>query len=316
MTARFIMLPRFILCLALIFGVSHNAFSAADDNASDLGVDYAFLFLMTLSPDFAAANYTIHNEGGSDVDIAIGRFPFHFELIKNDTQKLQLELSLAYQQTGETVPVLLFPGESIDSKWSTYGGGIGLLYGQALTQQLSFTPSLRTGVARMKNHATYNGSQINEIKDLFEGTLFNWNTYASIINLGLGLDYDWTLRNRASSIKADVYHVIVDSFNESNAAVKFTERANMLALTADMIFPTDIHITDKRLDFVLLLGVNNFFGENRHTLGYTTSYQFGVGSELPLRWKQSQYGYVRLSGQVLWADNMKGWLLTIGFSPE
>ena len=90
----------------------------------------------------------------------------------------------------------------------------------------------------------------------------------------------------------------------------------MLAIQADMIFPTDLFIGEKRLDSVLLLGSNTFFGENRRTLGYTTSYQLGIGSEFPLSWDQTRRGHIRLSGQVLWANNMRGWLLTIGYNPN
>lgn len=148
----------------------------------------------------------------------------------------------------------------------------------------------------MDNHATYHGTAAEAIRELYDGTLFNWDTNAAVINLGLGLDYHWTLLGRPSSVKADVYHTIVDSFAESDAAVKFTERANMLAVKADMIFPTEFKVDERRLDLVLLLGVNDFFGENRRTLGYTTSYQAGMGGEFPLRWNAADYGFLRLSG--------------------
>lgn len=304
------------LWLFLAWCCSSTVYGSNSDGAQDLGVDYAFMFLMTLSPDFAAANYTVRNDNDTDVDITIGRLPYHMDLLKTKTQKLQLELALAYQRTEQVVPTFPLPGENIDAHWNTYGVSAGLTYEKSLTDHLHVIPSLRAGVANMESHATYNGTLTNFIKDQFEGSLFNWQTNASVINLGLGLSYDWTLLDRASSIKADIYHVFVDSFHESNAAVNFSERANMLAVKADMIFPSDIHIDDNRLDYVLLMGSNTFFGENRRTLGYTTSYQFGIGSEFPLRWQQSQRGHLRLSGQVLWADNMRGWLLTVGFNPD
>ena len=90
----------------------------------------------------------------------------------------------------------------------------------------------------------------------------------------------------------------------------------MLALKADMVFPTPLFIKAHRIDLVLLLGANHFFGENRHTLGYTTSYQSGLGAELPIDYREKRYGFVRFSGQVLWADNMQGWILTVGYNPQ
>jgi len=304
-----------ILCLLLVMCLHGTAYGANDDGAADLGVDYAFMSLMTLSPDFAAANYTIHNEGGLDVDISMGRLPYHLDLMKNLEYRLQLEVALAYQRTKEVIPTSPTPGENVDAEWDTYGAGLGLLYINNISKQLQFTPSLRVGLAKMENHARYNGVLANLYKDLFDGVLFNWETNASVVNLGLGLSYTWKLIDRYSSIKADVYHIYVDSFAESNVAVRFSEHANMLAVKADMVFPTDVTIRGDRLDLVLLLGANNFFGENRRTLGYTTSYQAGIGAEFPLKWGQTTYGHLRLSGQVLWAPNMEGWLLTIGFNP-
>jgi len=51
-----------------------NIFFAADNVNSSLVKDYAFLFLMTMSPDFAAADYTIGDAFDNDTNISIGRF--------------------------------------------------------------------------------------------------------------------------------------------------------------------------------------------------------------------------------------------------
>lgn len=309
-------LPSILLCTLTVCCISPRAYADNADGASDLGVDYAFMFLMALSPDFAAANYTIENENGPDVDVSIYRLPYQFDLLDNAQHKLKLEVSVAYQRTTEVLPTFPIPGESIDAVWTTYGGSVGLLYERALTKRLRFTPSLQLGVAKMRNEATYNGPLTNASKDTWEGTILNWNTNASVINAGLGLSYDWILASRTSHVNANLYRVVVDSYNESNPAVKFRESANMFTLDADMIFPTEMYIAHKRMDYVLLLGMNSFLGENRHTLGYTTSYYAGVGTELPNIWSSEKAGHLRVSGQVHWATNMHGWLVTIGYNPE
>ncbi len=303
-------LTRFVLgAMAMLYTTIATA-------ASEYGADYAFLSLTSLSPDFSAANYTIRNNDGSDVKLSILRLPYRMDLQSSPTRKLQLEFTLAYQQDSQWVLTFPGPDEGIDATWTTLGGGLGLLFEQQLAEHLRFTPSLRSGVTKMENHATYYGVQTNLIKDTLDGTLLNWTTNASVTSLGLGLSYDWSLRDRVSSLKADVYHVRVKSFNESTSAVKFDEAANMVTLKADLIFPTRVTLADERLDLVLLFGSNIYFGENRDTLGYTTSYQAGLGSELPLRWRGTPRGHVRLSGQVLWADNLRGWLLTLGYNPN
>ena len=140
------------------------------------------------------------------------------------------------------------------------------------------------------------------------------DTNARVLTLGPGLSYNWKVLNRTSSIKADIYHSIVDSFDETHKAIKFTEEASMLTLKADMILPTEINMHDERLDFVLLLGSNYFSGENRQALGYITSYQAGIGTEFPIKWEHKKYGYLHLSGQVLRAENMYGWLMLLGYN--
>lgn len=90
----------------------------------------------------------------------------------------------------------------------------------------------------------------------------------------------------------------------------------MLAAKADMVFPTQQTMYGRRLDFVFLLGANDFFGENRNTLGYTTSYQAGLGAECPLKSGNEKHGQLRLRGQWLWTINMEGWLLTLGYKPD
>ncbi len=310
MKAR-LLVTLFLLCSNQI------AFSDNQDGARDLGVDYAFMTLMTLSPDFAAANYTITNEDNLDVDISIYRLPYHIDLARDEKSRLVLELAAAYQNTEEVIPTFQpLPGEYVDSTWETYGFGVGLLYENRISEQWHFLPSLRLGVARMDNKADYFGPLTNAVKDQFEGTIFNWDSNSAILNLGLGIKYDWTLLDRSSSIVASVYHVIVDSFNESNDALKFTEKANLLSVKADLIEPTEIYIDDHRMDLVFLLGVNHFFGDNRRTLNYTTSYEAGIGAEFPLKYVNTTYGHIRFSGQALWADNMSGWLITVGYNPE
>jgi hypothetical protein len=316
MYINFNKLHRYTLFLLPVIFPGGTAYGANSDGARELGPDYAFLVLMTLSPDFAAANYTVTNEDGTSVDISIARLPYNFDLIQNKVSRLQLEIAAAYQRTREVIPTFTAPEENIEAEWNTYGGSLGLLYEYNFTEQLRFTPSVRIGLAKLENHANYNGVLTNLIKDQLDGIALNWNTNASILNLGLGLSYNWKLLDRTSSIKADVYHAIVDTFDESSDAVKFTEAGNMLAVKADMIFPTGLNVHGERLDLVLLLGAHEIFGENRDTLGYTTSYQTGIGTEFPLRWKQTRYGHLRLSGQVIWANNMKGWLLSLGYNSE
>lgn len=273
------------------------------------------MFLMTLSPDFAAANYTIRNPGDPEVRIAVGRLPYSAEILKSHDSRLQIEGFIAFQRTRENVPTFPALGEYIESRWDTYGAALGILYERTVTEHLRFTPSAQLGLAQMYNRADYHGPLSDLLRAQSDGTIFNWSTKATVTTFGIGLSYDWKLQDRPSSVKADVYRFYVNSFGASNSTVGFSERANMLTVKNEMIFPTPINLYGDRLDFVALAGINNLFGQNRNALGYTTSYQLGLGAELPLKASRFAKGYVRLSGQMLRASNMQGWLLSIGYTP-
>jgi hypothetical protein len=282
--------------------------------AHRLGADYAFLVLMTMSPDFSAADYTITNDQGSDVDVTISRLPLSVDLMSDPESRLYAEVSAAYQQTEQIVETFPGPGEYIDARWITKGAKLGLVHEQKWSENVRFTQNARFGIVKLKNNADYYGPLTESIRGLYDGTLLNWEADASISTLGVGLGYTWTLLDRISNVKADLFHAIVDSFNEDNDDLKFTENATMLSVKADMIFPSGIYIYDQRIDFVLMGGWNQFFGENRHTLGYSSSYQAGLGAEVPLHWNSKLFGYLRLSGQGMWADNMRGGLVSLGYS--
>jgi hypothetical protein len=305
------MLVFFFLCMTV-----KTVVSAASTSNQGLGADYAFLAMTTISPDFSAAHYTIENENSSDVTLRIGRFPYAFTLMDRPQKSLKFEVSLAYQLTEQSIQTFPAAGEYIDSEWVTYGGDLGLLYEKALTENLHFTPSLRIGLVKMENRARYFGSQSLLLKPALDGDLLNWTTNAIVYQLSLGFKYGWKILDRQSRVRANAYRIMVESFNESSPSLSFTEPANMLEFDADVIFPTHINIAGDHLDLVLLLGMNNFVGENRDTLGFTSAYSVGIGGELPLLFKSKRYGHLRLSGSYLWADNMQGWMLTLGNNPN
>jgi hypothetical protein len=62
------------MALIVAVGSGNAAFGDNLEGASDLGVDYAFMSLMTLSRDFAADKYTI-DQSDRDVHISISPSP-------------------------------------------------------------------------------------------------------------------------------------------------------------------------------------------------------------------------------------------------
>jgi hypothetical protein len=297
----------------ILFIILGSVYCTAENK---LAADYAYLLLMTTTPYFATADYTIENEDGVDIDISITRFPLAINLLQTENSFLQLELEYALQTTNTIYPNPFFPnpGEYIDSEWDSYGFGLGLLYNYKIAKNLLLRPNIRYAFGGLKNDASYHGPQTIQIADqLDEAHLFNWETNASIINIGVGWTYFYKMLDRISNVRIDVNHVYVDSFNEDHEDLKFSEQANMAALRSDMIFPTGMKIFGEDLNFVVLLGTNYFFGENRNTLGYNTSYQAGFTIPIPIKWNQKKLFDLNLGYQYLWAEKMSGSAILYGF---
>lgn len=160
MRIRFVNFQRCTFFLLIVICLNSTVYGENVDDERAIGATYAYLFLLALSPDFAAANYTITDELGQDLNISTSRLPYHIDLMRNSGSSLQLEIVAAYQQSEEVVQVIGLPGETIDAKWDSYGIGLGLLYEHDISKQLRFTPSVRVGAATMKNDAIYNRSAI------------------------------------------------------------------------------------------------------------------------------------------------------------
>ena len=284
---------------------------AAENNRH--GSDYAFLFLMTMSPYFTSANYTIEDDEGIDIDLSIGRFPFSLILFENKHSFLELEAEYAYQTTKASYPTFPDPTEYVNSEWVTHGFGLGLLYNFKISTDMLLRSNIRYALGNLQNDTRYHGSLTKQIADqLQESHLFNWKSNATILNIGLGWTYFFEMLEYTSNLRVDVNRAYIDSFNEDNEGVKFNEQANMAALRTDLLFPTGIKFWEENLNLVALLGMNYFFGENRKTLGYTASYQAAIVIPFPIKWGQEILFDLKLGYQLLWAERMNGTCLIFG----
>lgn len=304
---------------ALIVILTTLPVAAQESNSADkLATDYAFLSLLTLTPDFSAANYKIENDPTPPVTISIIRLPFIMGALDlNNNTSMKFEFALGYQKTEETVPVADQSDNYVDSKWQGSGVSLGLLFDYRLSDHVTLEPKIRAGAVRLTNTASYYGGYTNAvIKPMYDGTFFNWNTKASVASLGLGLIYDWQVVGRESTVKTYVYHLYMKSFDESNEVVAFDTNANMASLKADVILPSGATLFNRRLDAVLLGGSSLFSGENRDTLDFTALYELGAGIEYPIKGNKSNFGHIRLSGLILRGENVRGWMVSLDYNPK
>lgn len=280
---------------------------------AELSADYAFLNIITLSSDFSAARYEIDGgaENVSNIDILIHRLPYSTDLNNNPNGRWILETAVALQraqQSGTFEDASL----TVNSEWDIQGAELGLKYAATLAPGWQYVPGARLGVLRMTNSADYSNPNNPLIAEL-EGKYFNWKSHAALLDLSLGLHHHWRVLNRESLLDLTIHRMQVDSFNEQSKEVAFSEAANLASVQSEMIFPSGLRLSQRGVDGVLFLGSNVFFGENRKTLGYTASYRAGLAADIPIPHLKA---YIRLSGQLLRASNMRGWLLSIGYQAE
>jgi len=188
-------LPR--ICVLIVVFVALPA-AAQENYAEELATDYAFLSMLTLTPDFSAANYKIENDTAPPVKISILRMPFILGAMDlNDKTAVKFELALGYQESKETVPVDDWLSDYADSKWQGYGASLGMLLDYQMSEHVTMEPKIRVGTERLVNTASHHGEAAEFYGALLDGTYLNWNTKSTVVSLGLGMIYDgrsWAAR--------------------------------------------------------------------------------------------------------------------------
>jgi hypothetical protein len=264
---------------------------------------------MSLASNFESARYTFAEGSESPVTSSITKLPLTWRAFSSDRSSTDIEVSLAYQKTKEQVPT---QGSNVDFIWRTKSIGFGLLHSYQITNNLHLHPSLRLGTSKTGATPYYNGTDQGISSELQNG-IYNWETSALVTNIGLGLEYDTSLFQKHMSISSTVHQFFIDSYNESIEDVKYNERATILETNISLFLPFSDYGINWKGRFSLISDIDVFLSENRHTLGYTAAYAFGGGLNIDTSLDRDA-NEIYLNAKTIWARNMSGWLMEVGYS--
>ncbi|MFO1414180.1 MAG: hypothetical protein U1F10_09815 [Burkholderiales bacterium] len=279
-----------------------------------LGTGYAQMINMSATPDLSAASYTVDGlDPTAKIDLLHLPYQAKLATLSPDTT-LDWRIAAGWLQFKQDFPTTLAgQGGSIDSKWSAYSLGAGLLAEYRLGSGFTLVPALDAGVARLKNAATYNGAA-NVFGPIYDGLLFNWDANAWFVTPSVALEWTTPVEGGTVTVTGHVARSWIGSFDETDPVQHFNEAANIYSVRAEYVHPTSWRVVERPVDVVGYVGYAGFFGANRDVFGFTGVAEVGAGVQVPIAGDKPQSDRVRLSGSYLFGAGVRGW--TVGVSLE
>ncbi len=278
-----------------------------------LGTAYAQMINLSATPDFSAASYRIDSlEPSADLDVL--RLPYQAKwLALSDDADLYWKVEAGWLQFKQDFPWNPLPDApgAIDSKWTAYSVGGGVLARIRLGSGFSVEPAVDVALARLQNRASYAGAA-TLLQPVLDGLLFNWNADAWLVTPGIALE--WTDAAGAGRVKVrgHVARSWISSFDETDPVQRFREATNLYSVRAEYVHPTEWKAFERRMSAVAYGSYAGFFGANRDVLGFDAVAEVGGGLELPLKPDAPKAERVRLQAAYLFGSGVRGWSLGLG----
>ncbi len=285
------------------------------ERSRHIGAGYAQLINITLSEDLSAARYVIEGEEGiADAPLQIVRLPWRFASTSLGKGSLDWRLEAGYLrlETEFEFDLASLGSAGIESRWKAYGASVGARYRYPITGALSLEPTLWLGAARLENDAVYNGF-FQATRQVLDGVLFNWETWASIVTADLGLVWQGTWGSVGTELGGRATYSHMDSFGESSEAVSFREAGNTLSLRAGFEGATGGALGGRDLLWTATASYGRFFGDNHDTMGFNNIVELGAGLALATS-PTSRFGRPSLRASVLRGTDVYGWSVGVSLS--
>jgi Solitary outer membrane autotransporter beta-barrel domain len=248
----------------------------------EVGSGYAHLVSFQAEPEIAGASFTVDSSSPdtSDTDINAIKLPLYKSFERPDQPwdwYAQGSLSYLEMESSSSLTFEDFLTAGLDQQWKAYGGLLeaGLIY--PIGNGFSLASGLGIGISRLENKTDYSSNQGGDfLESLFEGTLYNWDTNASVTRASIDLLYD--KRHGKYRVKGSTHlsYSYVDSFGESGKFAGFSDHAGMLTFKLDVRHPLNIDLGEHPLYVIGHLGNTTFIGSNRDQLDFTYYNELGA----------------------------------------
>ncbi|MEH6570215.1 MAG: hypothetical protein V7709_14135, partial [Halioglobus sp.] len=296
---------QWVFCLSFFLGASAPVL-AQDVGNRELGSGYAHMVSFAAEPEVAAATFNIgsEDEGGDDQELETLKVPLYREFDSpshNWSWFAQGALSyLSYKQKLD-----LFQDGSVRFKWEGFSGLLESGIKMPLGGGFSLAPSLGVGISRLENSVRFSTDDLEDRLDLDgDGSIFNWDSLASIARAHIALLYDEKLGNYRFKGGAHLSFSNIDSFNESRDFPGFSDSASTMILNLDVSHPLNVEVGQRPLYIIGHLGNTTLLGSGRDVLGFDSFSE--VGASLG-------YAKLALGVMAIFGDNVDGWTLIFNY---
>ena len=240
-----------------------------------LGAGYAALINFAVNPDISAATYNIKVEGVRDPSISAYRLPLRYVFtLDNVDWRPLVQANFAYltQDAGFDIDT----GDSIDAKWRTYGGSLGIGAEIPLSNNLLLVPIVDAGLARIESDADYHGVLSNVfLKPALDGLVFNWDADAWVIGAALGVSYRRAWNSVDLDVQSSLTYNYIKSYDSSSDLIEFDSQMTTFDINVDAVVPTGKSIAAYPIALVGTVGYTSFLGPNRDELGFQYFFEGG-----------------------------------------
>jgi Solitary outer membrane autotransporter beta-barrel domain len=266
----------------MVFSLASQCAWTQDIDLKNAGAGYAHLISFEAEPEIAAATFTVDSSSPeiSDTKIKTMKLPLYREFESdNHDWNWFVQGTLSYLDMDATFHLEPLAGfrENIEQEWTAYGGLVeaGLVF--PLGGGFSLASGLGLGVSRLENTADFSNSRLEELlAPKLDGSVYNWETNATVGRGSLGLRYDQEHGNFRIKGSGHFSYSYIDSFSESRKFASFSDHASTATFKLDVRHPLNIEIRKHPLYIIGHLGSTHFVGSNRDELDFTYFHEVGA----------------------------------------
>lgn len=206
------------------------------------------LVMLSDELELSGASYWIDDDVSTDVSTF--SLPFHstVDLWGGDRPRLHVEGTVGWAQARQGTADLyrgLLPGleTTVDTKWTTYGGLVGVGLQFQPREQLTITPLLDLGLAYLDNDTRLTGPGAAVTAALTDGIAFNWDAFTLSYGVALRACWQQPLGEHHRLVLTGRYDVRWnDAFATDDPAQDFTTRTQLLTLYGDLFGPAGFDV--------------------------------------------------------------------------
>ena len=222
-----------------------------------------------------------------------------------------LEGSLGYVETTQYALDVwegTLPGfeTRVDSEWRTYGGLIGTGLEFQVANNLTFTPIVDVGIARIENDTDYSGPGAAATAALADGIVFNYDLWTWTAGPAGRIAWQKPLGDGIRLEVVSRYDIRwVGSLDEDDDAQEFTTRSQIGTVRADLTGPTGLQPFGGDLRWRATGAVRQFFEGDL----WDSESIVQVGGALELEADLPIGRAIGIEAAAVIGDNVNGWIL-------